>query len=366
MTSGPPLLPIDADALHALEREHSRSDLLVGVAHPAEFGLVERLSRSASGDEVRSPLTESLIRWFVDESPAGPGFVVVARNPASGDLAGHFVFYRWTLARRRSSGDVEDLPAFLYVRLYVDPRHRRRGVFSAMARFGLGLVERLGVGFAYTAPNPRSGAGFTRFGIASTPPLPFRVRPAWRAWGLLRGAAGRARGVEVQRREAFDDAFAAALPAALPPSVCLWTPRDAARLNWRYVSRPDIDYEIRYLRDAGRPVGYLVTRRMVIKGLSALVVCDAWVEPGAAWALRAGVDDALRSGARVRVAIAIGGGAVPDLRRAFRAAGFLRCPTPLLPQPVALFGGGVGVAPVRTELPDVAAWHVMPCDWDVF
>ena len=356
---------IDPAIVEAAERTLGRKDLLVTIARPDEYAEIERLSRSAPTDEVQSPLTAELVEWFVDRNPCGPGFVVVARDPATREMVGHFVFYRWELARREAGGSVVALPVFLYVRLFVDASVRRRGVFASMTTFGLELVKQLGVGLAYTAPNPHSAAGFVKFGMEARGPLPFWIRPGWRPWRWIGGLGPRGGQFQVRRRAAFDSTLETALARQTWPAASVWSPRDVARLNWRYVDRPDIDYEIRDLRVADRPVGYLVTRRMTIKGRSVLAVCDAWTEPEHVLALRAGLEDAMVPDAP-QLVIAIGGSAAPALRSAFRRAGFLRCPTPLLPQPVAILGGGVGDPAVRVDLPVEPTWHLTPYDWDVF
>jgi hypothetical protein len=116
----------------------------------------------------------------------------------------------------------------------------------------------------------------------------------------------------------------------------------------------------------GAAVAVVVTRRMTIKGLRTLAVCDAWFGSSGPAALRLAVDDALQAGDRVRLAIAFGGSASPAYRQALRGSGFVVCPPALQPQPVAIIGGGVGGPESRVEMPGVDAWHLTPYDWDVF
>lgn len=360
------MTPSQADARAAV-RPSGLHDLIVATATPDDYVDIERVSRAADRAEVFSPLTAPLLEWFLDRNPCGRGFCVVARVPASGPIVGHFVFYRWTL-RRRIAGAVMDVPAALYVRLYVDPAQRRRGIFAAMTQAGLERLASLGVPVAYTAPNPRSSQGFVKFGMQRIGPLPFRVRPALPGWLWIVGAHASPRTVGVERRERFDDAFAAPFEANLPPDVVLWSPRTAAMLNWRYVDRPDASYEIRYLVDVDRaqPVGYVVTRAMTIKGKAVVAVCDAWTAGGHEQALRVGTEDALRAHRGARGLVAIGASADPRMMHAFSGAGFVRCPTKLLPQPVVIFGGAVPSAREGVALPGDEAWYLTPYDWDVF
>jgi GNAT superfamily N-acetyltransferase len=357
---------IDEALRREAARAAGRNDLILDVATPAEYGEVEALSRAAAAGEVMTPLTAPLIAWFVDRNPLGQGFVVIARDARTRDLVGHFVFYRWRLARRRAAdGPATPVPAFLFVRLYVHPDHRRRGVFAAMTTFGLALARQLGGDLAYTAPNPRSSAGFVKFGMPRRGPLPFWARPAAALWDLAGGSSAGGRGIDVQRRDRFAEDLAPPLAQWLPASTSWWSPRVAEVLNWRYADRPDVEYGIRDLLDRGVRVGYLVTRSMTIGGRRVVAVCDAWTAAGRAAALRAGLRDALAADPRARLAIAVGGAAAaPELGRAFRRAGFVRCPTRFLPQPVVIHATSLRAE--AGEVPDLDAWHLTPFDWDVF
>jgi GNAT superfamily N-acetyltransferase len=336
---------------------------VVEVASSDQYAEIEAVSRAASRHEVFSPITAELLRWFLDENPCGPGFVVVARDHGSHAVIGYFVFYRWVLRRRTADG-IADVPSALYVKLYVDPSFRRRGIFAAMTRFGLDRLTSMGIPVAYTAPNPRSSPGFVKFGMQRVGPLPFRLRPAVPGWGWLMGPPSRS--VTVERRARFDAAFDDGIDSSLPPSVALWSPRRAALLNWRYSDHPEASYEIRYLMERTDPIGFAVTRRMTIKGQDVIALCDFWVAPGHESALRVAVDDVLATSRGARAVIAIGASAVPFLIRALRRAAFLPWPALLLPQPVLLFGGSLGTAMPPVRLPPRDAWFVTPYDWDVF
>jgi len=340
-----------------------RGDLVLSVATPDRYPVIEALSRSAPRREIFSPLTADLIAWFADRNPCGRGFVVTASDAGSGRLVGYFLFYPWLLSRRDTCAS--ETHAFLFVHLYVAPESRRRGVFRAMTGFGLDLVEQLGVGMVYTIPNPRSTPGFLKFGHQHAGDLLFWIRPALPGWGWGRAGLGRVAGVQVERRRRFDAAWQPDPRRDLPESTLAWNPRHADLLDWRFVDRPEGDYEIRYLH-RGRVVGYLVTRRMRIRGLRALVVCDMWLDGFDPDAFAAGLEDASRSGTRVDIAVAFGGSSAPGYRQALRHAGFVVCPSCLQPQPVSVIGCGVGDGPHRLGVPPVAAWHLTPMDWDVF
>jgi hypothetical protein len=359
----PVIPPVTDDMVRAARRRLGRDDIAIGVAAPAEYAGIEALSRAADPSEMKSVLTAELIAWFIDRNPCGRGFLVVARDPASEQAMGYFLFYPWLLARRTAAG-ADPLPAFLCVHLYVAPPYRRRRVFAAMTSFGLDLVAQLGVGLAYTVPNPRSTPGFLKFGMRQAGTLPFWIRPAIPGWGLVAGAR-RDASLRVEQVPALPD-DAPDVAEMLTPAVSAWSPRSAAMHQWRYLERPDCRYEVRQVTKAGATVAVVVTRRMTIKGWQTLVVCDAWCREHGFAAVRLAVDDALRPGARVHLAIAFGGSASAPYRQALRGAGFVVCPPVIQPQPVAIIGGSVGGRVGGVEMPDVAAWHLTPYDWDVF
>lgn len=360
----PPVPSATAAMIDAARERVNRSDIVLSVAAPDQYDRVEQLSRAASREEMLSPLTAELIAWFVDRNPCGRGFVVTASDAVTDRVVGYFLFHPWELRRR--APDPTRLRTFLFVRLYVDPAYRRRKVFAAMTDFGLDLVAQLGVGIAYTVPNQRSAPGFLKFGMQQAGQLPFWVRPNLPGWGWVGGFRNRTGDMAVERRAAFDDTWQPDAERDLPESTGLWSPRPIDMLNWRYPERPEGDYEIRYVRRREGVVGYLVTRRMRIKGLRTLVVCDGWMDGFDAAAFRAAIEDALRSGPRVDLAVAFGGGGAPGYRRALRRSGFVVCPPRLQPQPVAVIGCGVGGARQRVAVPPVAEWHLTPFDWDVF
>lgn len=347
----------------AARQRLGRDDIVVGVAAPAEYAEAEALSRAAHPSEMKSLLTASLIAWFIDRNPCGRGFLVVARDPSTHGAIGYFLFYPWLIAHRAERvADVR--PAFLYVHLYVAPAHRRRRVFAAMTMFGLDLVEQLGVGLAYTVPNPRSTPGFLKFGMRQAGTLPFWVRPVVPGWAAL-AASRHDRTLGVRQVEAAQ-AAAADLSAVLPATAEAWSPRTPEIMQWRFGDRPGCRYDVRQVSRTGRPIAALVTRPMTIKGLRTLVVCDAWFSESGPEAVRAAVDDALAGAGRVHLAIAFGGNASPAYGAALRGAGFRVCPPAIQPQPVAIIGGGVGGAGARLEMPDASRWHLTPADWDVF
>ena len=66
---------------------------------------------------------------------------------------------------------------------------------------------------------------------------------------------------EVRLIQRFDDSFTA-LWETLAPKFDLGVRRDAAYLNWKYVSAPHVRYSIAVLRRDDQNVGYVVYRHL--------------------------------------------------------------------------------------------------------
>jgi GNAT superfamily N-acetyltransferase len=349
-------------ALDGIAAAFSRADLTVSVAGPGEYAEIEALSHAAPPGEVYAPVTAALLRWFTDENPHGPGFVVIARDGRSRELVGHFLYYANTLVYA-AGGAERTIPAYLYVHLYVAPSHRRNGVFAAMFAFGAAVLTAMGVGFAYTVPNPRSSPGFVKFGVPLLGTLPCWMAPSVAAW---RGAAsllspGRP-AIDVTRVTAFDGTM---IPARRD-SAAVFGQRTAERLNWRFGRRPGVEHALWRVSVAGDAPGVVVTRVMTIARYRVLAFCD-WSLPGVTGAaLRGLVGRIVRESEPSDLVMAQGGSPDRAARRAFWNAGFVRVPDRFLPQPIAVFGGAPGVRGATAGLPMLDRWRLTPGDWDVF
>lgn len=367
-----PLTPPSALALSDLQAAARRDDICLSIADSSAFAEVEALARAADPSELFEPLDAGRLAWFTGANPSGPGFLVTARDNATSQLVGHFLFYANMLERMGPDGWTA-VPAYLYVHLYVAPSHRRRGVFAAMFAFGLDVLSRMGVEFAYTVPNPRSSPGFVKFGVPLLGQLPVRMAPASRAWfGAARLTSGRA-DLDIERVDRFDqsmldgDSLASLEPSDTSQAEARGQ-RSVAQLEWRYVKRPGTDYAIWRLVTGGTARGYLVTRVLSIRKYRVLAVCDWRMTRPDAAVLRAAFAAVLARAASDRADLVMVQGGPPD--RASRAAlarsGLIRVPDRFLPQPVAVFGG----PPPRVGNPHLPAqlgrWHLTPCDWDVF
>ena len=358
--------------LRELEASVRREHVALAIAADAEFDEVEALARAADPNDLFEPLNARWLRWFTAENPGGPGFLVIARDPADRTLTGHFLFYANPLRLASPAGACE-FASYLYVHLYVRADQRRRGVFAGMFAFGQEVLARMGARYAYTVPNPRSSPGFAKFGVPRLGTLPVNMAPAWKAWLAASRSlvAGRAPAVDVERVEAFVPAMLPVTPGGArtdPEATEVRGVRTLEGLNWRFVRRPGAEYAIWRVAVAGDEVGYVVTRLVGIKGYRVLAIVDVDLRPRSASVL-AQVLRAVSNTAefrRANLVMAQGGERGGDTQRALAGAGLLPVPERILPQPVAVFGGpppGVNDAP---HLPALDRWRLTPGDWDVF
>ncbi len=343
-----------------------RNGFEVSIANPAEYAEVEALARVADRDEIFERLTAHLLSWFVDENPAGPGFLVVARSSSDQAVVGHFLFYANTLLIAGRDGGVEACPSYLYVHLYVAPAFRRLGVFAAMFAFGQTVLARMGVRFAYTVPNPRSSPGFVKFGVPLLGALPVRMAPAWASWeALVRFAAPGNAGVDVERTQVFDGDMVKA--AGTRPTTAVRGARTVDLLAWRFLRRPGTNYGIWRVHRRGTAAGYVVTRVLTIRTHRVLAICDLALDRLDAGSV-AQIVRHVRRGTTEAVDLVMlqGGPREPASRRALLRAGLVHVPDRLLPQPVAVFGGEPARPGSTSGLPLLHQWELTPCDWDVF
>jgi hypothetical protein len=225
------------------------------------------------------------------------------------------------------------------------------------------VLKAMGVGFAYTVPNPRSAPGFVKFGVPLLGTLPCWMAPSADAW---RGAAsllspGRP-AIDVARVPAFDDTM---IPARRDPAA-VFGRRTATQLNWRFGRRPGAEHALWRVSDGKVPAGFVVTRVMTIQRYRVLALCD-WSLPGvSAAALRGIVGRMVPQSGPADLVMAQGGSPDRASHHAFWRAGFVQVPDRFLPQPIAVFGGAPAVRASTAGLPALGRWRLTPGDWDVF
>jgi len=354
----PRTLPLDEMA-----SRYRRADLIVSLATVDEYAEVETLARAADPHEVFLPLTADTLNWFVDANPHGPGFLVIVRAGDGGAIVGHFLFYATTLVRTLD-GIKHEIPAYLYVNLYVRPEYRRRGVFATMFAFGLDVLKPMGIRFAYTVPNPRSSPGFVKFGVPLLGTLPCWMAPASPVWRSLASLASwGSPAVTAARVGEFDESM---IHARHDEGVVRGL-RTAGALNWRFAQRPGVEYGI-WRVGCCEGGGYVVTRAVTIQGHRVLAICDMAFDRWNATLLRATLGAIGRQTADQRCTLVMfqGGSPEPLFTRSLWRAGLIPVPNRLLPQPVAVFGGDPQQRGSTGGFPLLNQWALTPCDWDVF
>ena len=303
--------------------------------------------------------------------PAGTALVAVARDDEAGNaMVGVMSFVPTPVTVQ---GKVWD--TYLAIDLVVDTRYRGRGIFSGLAKAGVGAVADAGAAFVWGFPNSQAAHGwFNRFGWTrlGTPPVmvrPLRTGFFARRLGPMFGRldfslAPRSRtpaGVQPISRFGSDaDAFWADASGRIGCAV----PRVSAWLNWRTVDAPDKAYRRIGLFRNGRMAALVVTSRQEKRGLKLLYVMEALSRSPEH-------DHLLAPLIRDELAAAAGDGADLALcwspptapnRKAFRKAGFMTLPPRFHPTEMHF-----GVRPLQ-DIPDAAvkkdSWYVSYLDMD--
>jgi hypothetical protein len=343
---------VRADDLAAIARVAERSDLLIGDLNERNF--------------------PSMLRWLYDEPPHAVRVQFVAEH--DGAVVAHYgavpLLYkledRTTIAGFASN-------------LVIDTEHRAGMLFISLQSYLQRDYRRKELGFVYgliTRANvlePHLRMGWKKIGAVPVYAKPFdfpNVAASYLTNPLLRGAARLPlkaaealwktswtpgpKDVAVDEAAAFGPDADAFLEAFMR-GIAVTAVRSREILNWRFAGYPERAYRIFIARRAGRVAGYLVTRRMPLKHLTALAVVDLAFDPADRAAgralLRRADDEAKR--ARVDVAATIANPHSP-LTPFLRRAGYLRTP-----ESFTLVVHAPKDAPPPALTPDLfARWHL--------
>ncbi len=264
------------------------------------------------------------------------------------------------------------------VDLWTAPEFRRRGIFTASARWVHNYWRRHGVAGVLSPFNARREPRYRRLGWRHLFPLSWQIRPLrpeaiaarrlripslarWRWFGQVwnrwcdRGARP-ALGVEIREIGGGD---LAALEPARPAGRRFSLAHDAAWVRWRYLACPHHRYAVLAARRAGGAAGHLAYRIEESNGRCFAFVAELVADqPEVARELI----DAATARCADRSAVAVATLAVPGtgLCRAWRRRGFL-------------FSWGqfcVHWLPLRDDPPlaqlrDPRAWEMTGGDYDV-
>lgn len=325
------------------------------------------------------------VEWQYRRNPAGPARVRLARDRATGTLAGQFVVLPLRIRHRDRV-----LAAGEALNVLTHPGYRRQGIFVGLAEAAFSRCHADGLAFTLGFPNPPAYEGYMRrMGFVDAGRLPLLVRPL-RPSGLIRrhlpagpiadllawlwttcvdavAKKGTPPGeVTVERVSRFPEGVDV-LDQAAGTRFAIMGVRDAAHLNWRFCTKPSGRYDCRLARAGDRvlayAVGALYAEGGVWRGRIADALSDGSAQGVAAleWLVAQIVDDQRDAGAEVVTA------SVPPHAaeaRAFRRAGFFQYPMRLFPNGwVVILRAHTDAIPER-ELYNLDNWYLTFADSD--
>jgi hypothetical protein len=321
------------------------------------------------------------VEWLYARNPAGPGMVWYAPTgktdaPSAGQVA--VVPLRVELCG-------ETGVAGLVLNVATHPHWRGRGVCAGLLAHAVAENARRGLCFTFALPNPNSTPVFLRrAGFADAGSVPLLLVPldaralVATLHGLPRLGAGLGAGLlaalsaarrwrppalPVEEVPADWDGIDA-LWARLRPARAVAVVRDRVFVAWRFGACPTRRYRL-YAAWRGRDIaGLVVTRVAPILGMPAGLVVDLALAPGSG-AAEVGAALVARAFAEFKASGAALAASLmlphsPEYR-ALRAAGFVRCPRILEPQPfrVVLRPHARGIPP------QLGGWFLAMADYDV-
>lgn len=227
------------------------------------------------------------------------------------------------------------------------PKARGKGYFTVCLNL---LARDLQAGqFFFAFPNRNSKRLFARFGLREMQLVPTFVR-------LLPFARREGSDAEVR---AFDPARGAFIPPILS-SARPTLVRDAAYLEWRYLTNRSAQYTIYVHGTADRNDGYVVVREAAVAGRRVVLLMELHAASSAVERslVRTIVEWGLAKGARYGVMVSNYFHGWTGLRR-----GFIQVPALLLPKRQVLMG--FAATPDADEVLG-QEWQVQLGDWDGF
>jgi hypothetical protein len=313
--------------------------------------------------------------WLFREGAAGPCPRTVVESE------GRIVAHAGVTALLFRVGD-QTVRGGYSVAAMTDPTARRRGLFLRTAEALYERLEREDFAFVAGFSNAQSLRIMTGpLKRTAVRPFPWCVRllsPLSIARSLLSGsrrdeAPGDADLPRGHSREgldlktcALDDPLLDPLWERCAPASRVSCVRDTAFARSRFATRPEAGYAAWVATRGGEPLAWAVTRRLSMRGLSALFLVDWLVAPEEAAAGRAlarEIENHARSrGVELISALLPGSGAGRD---ALRSAGYYRVPERLHPQVIRFSVRGFGAFASCSELTNPSAWHLSWADTDV-
>ncbi|CAN5619486.1 hypothetical protein BH20ACT2_BH20ACT2_08680 [soil metagenome] len=269
--------------------------------------------------------TVRFFRWKHRDNPFGTSPAYVAE--AGGTIVGFRTFLRW---RWRTAAGVHE--AVRAVDTATHPGHRGAGIFTRLTVEAVESLRQADLDLIFNTPNTQSRPGYLKMGWTQvgTVPVAIRaVRPVRFAAGLARlGAPPSDEPVPCELETAAGvladtGAVTELLARTVAPDDRLSTDRTAAYLRWRYADAPDLDYRVAVATQGRRLTGLALGRPRRRGLLGEFTLDELLVETGDVSTARALLRAVAGSGCDHVAAIT---GHDPDLRAAWRAAGFLTFP----------------------------------------
>jgi hypothetical protein len=271
------------------------AEITIREAGPGDVsGIVHLLRPHEPEDGAEADGLRAVWHWLYQANPCAVGKVLIATDPSDRIVAHEGVVpFRYRVAGRLAT-------AGLPCKLVVEESHRRSMLFPRLELRLLRGYPEQGIDFLFTPMINHKEAHF-RLGFVGLGDLPIYARPfrfdrlARRvlpnallralayplmrlAEGLWRWSPRPAAGLRVERVARFDSDMDEFLEAQLEPyDTCAL--RTASILNWRFAEPRGRRYALHVVRQQGRPVGYVVLRRMKMSSFDVLALVDLLWDP---------------------------------------------------------------------------------------
>jgi GNAT superfamily N-acetyltransferase len=250
------------------------------------------LRKIVFGEEEKDKLNEKFWKWEFEEGPDGKALIYIVED--ENKIIGHFADIP-----RLFSVQGETVLGTSSVDLMVHPDYRQKGIFDAMARFGVQQVkQKKGLFMMGFAIRIKSISGLKKIGWREVEKLPVLVYPIrFRAilnrylhfplLSLLLGGGVRfffllfyclkrkekSEGIEIERINTFDDSFDHFWQRASSLYSVMGV-RNQNYLAWRYLQHPTRSYAIYRAKKYGEMRGYIVLRKVDLLNFNSAVIVD--------------------------------------------------------------------------------------------
>lgn len=188
----------------------------------------------ASLGETSSQKTEEVWRFKHVNNPFGKSLVLLAVE--DGKVIGVRAFMRWKWQRGE-----ETFSAFRAVDTATHPDHQGKGVFKKLTLKALEIGKERGDHFVFNTPNAQSKPGYLKMGWKEVDKLKTSLRPVNPFfWKSMNGISTYPKTWNDNNGFDFLDDY----NGKLVNKGELFTPKDAAYLQWRYAENPLQDYHV--------------------------------------------------------------------------------------------------------------------------